>query len=65
MFNRGDGNFYADNGNIFVCTEYGFNRTLDHIKHERAIGKPIPSFERKVPVSWVEKGYVVEVKEGE
>lgn len=60
MFKRGDGNFYADNNKVFVCTELGFERTLEHIKHERAVNKPIPFFEQSVPISWVEKGYVVE-----
>lgn len=53
----------AEKGCIFVCTEYGYERTLEHIKEERAAGKPIPGFEYRAPVSWIEKGYVEEVKE--
>lgn len=54
---------FAKDGCIFVCTEYGYENTLDHIKPERAVGEPVKGFEYSVPVSWVEKGYVEEVKE--
>ena len=52
--------YVADEGCIFVCTEAGYNRTPDAVKHERAVGKPIPLFDNRVPVSWVEKGWVAE-----
>ncbi len=51
---------YATAGKQFLLTEYGYQKTPDHVKHERAIGKPVKGFESSVPVSWVEKGYVVE-----
>lgn len=56
--------YVADDGCIFACTEHGYERTPDAVKHERAVGKPIPHFSKKVPVSWVEKGYVEERKDG-
>lgn len=54
--------YHADEGCIFVVTKFGYDRTLDHIKPERAVGKPIRNFETSVPISWVEKGYVEERK---
>ena len=50
----------AENGKMFVLTEYGYQKTPDHVKPERAVGKPIKNFETSVPVEWVEKGYVIE-----
>lgn len=55
----------AKQGCVFVVTEYGYKRTLDHIKPERAVGKPVKGFEYSVPRSWLEKGYVQEVEERE
>ena len=52
--------YVADEGCVFVCTETGYERTPEAVKHERAIGKPIPLFDRKVPASWIKKGYVEE-----
>lgn len=52
--------YHADDGCIFVVTPAGYERTLDHIKPERAVGKPIQNFETCVPISWVEKGWVEE-----
>lgn len=52
--------YAADDDCIFVCTERGYERTPDAVKHERAVGKPIPFFSKKVPASWIEKGYVEE-----
>lgn len=53
-------NKYAKNGKQFLLTEYGYNQTPGHVKHERAVGKPVKGFETVVPASWVDKGYVVE-----
>lgn len=53
-------NNYAQSGKQFLLTEYGYNRTPDHVKHERKVGNPVKGFETVVPASWVEKGYVVE-----
>lgn len=55
----------AGKGNHFVLTEKGYEKTPDHVKPEREVGKPVAGFERKVPSSWVEKGYVVEVPDEE
>lgn len=54
--------YVADKGCIFVCTEKGYDRTPEKAKKERTVGKPIPLFDRKVPQSWIEKGYVKEIK---
>lgn len=54
---------YTEPGFVFVCTQKGYDKTPDHVKHERAPGKPIKGFEDHVPVSWVEKGYVEAVAE--
>lgn len=35
-------------------------KTPGRVKHERKIGDPIKGFETSVPVSWIQKGYVVE-----
>lgn len=51
---------YAENGKQFVLTEHGYNATPDHVKYQRAIGQPVKEFETSVPVSWIEKGYVIE-----
>lgn len=53
-------NATADDGKHFVVTEFGYHKTPDRVKKEREIGKPIKGFEREVPKSWVEKGYVKE-----
>ena len=55
----------ADEGNIFVCTEYGYQRSLQLKIKGREIGKPIPGIypPNKVPALWVVKGYVQEVRE--
>lgn len=53
----------AAKGNIFVLTEQGYNATPDHVKPERAVGKPVFSFYKdRVPTSWITKGYVQEIK---
>ena len=54
------GHYVADEGCVFVCTETGYERTPEAVKPERAVGKPIPLFARKVPASWIKKGYVEE-----
>lgn len=54
--------YVADEGCIFICTETGYERTPGNVKKERAVGKPIPLFDRKVPRSWIEKEYVKEIK---
>lgn len=51
----------ADEGKHFVLTEYGYEKTQETVKHERAIGKPVKLFEEECPKSWVKKGYVEEV----
>ena len=33
----------ADEGNIFVCTEFGYQRSIEKNIKGRAVGKPIPS----------------------
>ena len=50
----------AQSGRQFLLTEYGYQETPDHVKHEREVGKPVKGFETRVPVSWIEKGYVKE-----
>lgn len=50
----------AQKGKHFILTEKGYCRTPDHIKHERKVGYPIKGFETSVPVTWIEKGYVIE-----
>lgn len=50
----------AKSENQFVLTAFGYDHTLDYIKHERAAGTPIRGYENRVPVSWIEKGYVEE-----
>lgn len=49
----------ADPGKRFVMTEYGYEKTPDHVKPERKVGEPIKGFETRVPTSWIEKEYVV------
>ena len=51
---------HAQYGKQFLLTEYGYQETSDHVKHEREVGKPVKGFETKVPASWIEKGYVKE-----
>lgn len=53
-------NKYAQNGNQFLLTEYGYNQTPDRVKHEREIGMLVKGFETVVPASWIDKGYVIE-----
>lgn len=53
----------AEPGFIFVCTQKGYDKTPDHVKHERAPGKPVKGFEDHAPTSWLEKGYIEAVKE--
>ena len=53
----------AKDGCIFVLTSYGYKVTPDEVKPERAIGEPVPLFEYRVPVSWVDKGYVEMIAE--
>ncbi|MCM1501042.1 MAG: hypothetical protein NC124_21500 [Clostridium sp.] len=55
----------AEKGNIFVLTEHGYKRTPENVKSEREIGSPVKGFEYRVPASWIEKGYVREVKQNE
>lgn len=54
----------AKKGMQFVLTEKGYNKTPDSMKHERKIGEPIKGYEFGVPVSWIQKGYVVEITRG-
>lgn len=56
------GEYAADEGCVFVLTEYGYERTPEAVKRERAVGKPVPLFSEKVPASWIKKGYVEERK---
>lgn len=56
-------NKIAEEGNIFVLTKKGYDKTPCEVKHERKIGNPVKGFEYKVPVQWVEKGYVKQAKE--
>ena len=51
----------AENGEIFVVTQKGYDKTPDSVKPEREIGKPIRNFEKQVPISWIEKGWVENV----
>lgn len=53
----------AEEGNMFVLTPYGMECTPDKIKAERKVDAPVKGYENRVPVSWVEKGYVREVKD--
>ena len=52
----------AQEGKIFILTEKGYEKTPGCVKHERKIGDPIKGFETSVPVTWIQKGYVVERK---
>lgn len=52
----------ANSGQIFVLTAVGFEKTPDPVKQERSVGKPVPLFEKRVPPSWIQKGYVVKVE---
>lgn len=52
------GKAFAEGDETFVLTEKGYIRTLDHLKPEREIGKPIKHFEKAVPLSWYENGWV-------
>lgn len=53
----------AKKGCQWVLTEKGHNATPDYIKPEREIGKPVfprLGYAESVPISWVNKGYVIE-----
>lgn len=50
----------AQKGKHFVLTKKGYDKTPDHVKHERKIGAPIKGYELSVPTSWIQKKYVVE-----
>lgn len=50
----------AEKDKVFVLTREGYERTPEHIKSERKIGEPVKGYEHKVPLSWIEKGYVEE-----
>lgn len=52
----------AEKGKQFVLTQKGYDRTPEHIKHERAVGKPVHNYKEYAPVRWVEKGWVKEVE---
>jgi len=45
-------------GSCFVLTAHGYECTPADIRPEREIGKPVKGFERRVPLSWIEKGFV-------
>lgn len=54
----------AAEGKQFVLTQKGYLATPDSVKPQREIGKPVfPNlgFDKSVPTSWLEKGYVEEV----
>lgn len=53
----------AEEGNMFVLTPYGMECTPEKIRAERAVDAPVKGYEHRVPVSWVEKGYVREVRD--
>ena len=50
----------AQEGKMFVLTEKGYEKTPNHVKNERKIGDPVKGYETSVPVSWIQKGYVVQ-----
>lgn len=50
----------AAEGKRFVLTEKGYEKTPDKVKLERKVGESIKGYENSVPVSWIEKGYVIE-----
>ena len=53
----------AKPGNIFVLTESGYDFCSDSsVREEREVGKPIIGFETSVPITWVNEGWVKEVK---
>ena len=52
----------AQKGKKFVLTEKGYKKTPDRVKCERKIGETVKGFETSVPVTWIQKGYVVERK---
>ena len=41
-----------------MLTDHGYECTPADIRPEREIGKPVKGFERRVPLSWIEKGFV-------
>lgn len=58
----GSYNTTAKKGYHFVLTKKGYKKTPDKVKPERKAGYPVRGFERRVPTSWIEKGYVEEIK---
>ena len=54
-------NVLAQKGNTFVLTEKGYRKTPDAVKPERKVGEPVRGFEKTVPVSWVNNGWVEEI----
>jgi len=53
--------YIADEGKRFALTHRGFEKTPANVKPERHVGGSVKGFETKVPISWVNKGYVKEV----
>ena len=54
----------AKEGNEFVLTEFGFEQ--GHVRDKfNKNGANYARYRRIVPEAWVNKGYVVEVKDGE
>lgn len=51
----------AKTGYIFVLTEKGYRCTPDTVKLDRQAGESVRGYERRVPVEWLKKGYVIEV----
>lgn len=53
----------AQEGNIFVLTQKGYEATPDRVKKEREVGQPLKGYAQDVPASWINEGYVEEKAE--
>lgn len=56
--------YKADDGKFFACTEYGYKMLSAKFNHQLIIGSSIPGFYNVAPCSWVNNGYVEEIKVG-
>lgn len=51
----------AEHGKLWSLTKKGYEATPENVKKERKVGQPIIGFEKRVPASWIEKGYVEQI----
>lgn len=54
--------YHADDGCLFVLTAAGYEKTPDDVRRERAIGYPVPMHGYEVFHSWVDNGWVEEIR---